>query len=395
MNNKSYKLIVSCALILIMISISACGAKTTQAPSGSPANTAQANNKPATDPNAELAKLAGKVLTKGPYGEEPIDAKTLVLTDEDIQKLKSMKATAAISLHYGGNDWSNAQVSGIKSELERLGISLITVTDANFKPDKQTADIETIMARKPDILIVVPSDTVAMAPAYRKAAAAGIKVICIGQPAKDIKPGVDYVTVVGTDDYANGVITAHQMASEIGGKGKIGIIYHEADFPVTRNRYEGFKKTIQEMYPEITIAAEQGVAGPDFPGDSEKAASAFLLKNADMKAIWGPWDVPAEGIMAAARNAGRDKDLVITTMDLGKNVAIDIAKGGMVRGVGATLVNDMGVAEARAGALAVLGKNVPAFVEVAGLAVDKKNVVDAWKKVYNVDAPKEIVDAAK
>ena len=30
-----------------------------------------------------------------------------------------------------------------------------------------------------------------------------------------------------------------------------------------------------------------------------------------------------------------------------------------------------------------------------GLAVDKDNVIEAWKLSYNVDAPQELVDAAK
>ena len=41
---------------------------------------------------------------------------------------------------------------------------------------------------------------------------------------------------------------------------------------VTRQRYDGFKKTIQEDYPDIKIVEEQGIGGPDFSGDAEKAA---------------------------------------------------------------------------------------------------------------------------
>ncbi|GGF93175.1 substrate-binding domain-containing protein [Paenibacillus abyssi] len=408
MKTKSFRIILSCMMVVVLLVIAACGSSnnTNTEPEAAAANTAEApqanaentaGSEPAAtavDPDAELAKMKGQVLSMGPYGEEPIPISVLEVTDEDIAKLKEMNVTAALSLHYGGNDWSNAQVKGIQDEAARLGIEVIAVTDANFKPDKQTADIETIMAKKPDILFIVPSDPVALAPVYKKAAAAGIKIISIGQPSKDGKPGEDYVTVVGTDDVGNGIITAHQIARELGGEGKIGIIFHQADFSVTRNRYEGFKKTIEEMYPNIEIVVEQGVAGPDFTGDAEKAASAFLMRHPDLDAIWGPWDVPAEGIIVAARNAGRD-DLVIATMDLGKNVAIDMAKGGMIKGIGATLVYDLGIAEVRAGALSMLGKEVPVFVQAHGLAVDKSNVLEAWTQVYGTEPPQELVNAAK
>ena len=41
------------------------------------------------------------------------------------------------------------------------------------------------------------------------------------------------------------------MAKALGGKGKIGLIFHEADFFVTKQRYQGFKDTIAKDYPGI------------------------------------------------------------------------------------------------------------------------------------------------
>jgi ribose transport system substrate-binding protein len=395
------------ALTLVMaLTIAACGGNKNST-GGSNANasvnaSANANAEAATadaaaqgpDPQAELEKLATQVLTKGPNGEEPVSVDTLQVTDEDIAQLKEKKITAAISMHYMGNDWSTTQVTALKEEFAKLGIEVIAVTDANFKPEKQTSDIETLMAKKPDILVSIPTDGVAMASAYKKAAAQGVKIVFMAQAADGMQAGKDYVTVVSPDDYGNGAAAAHLMARELGGKGKIGVIYHEADYPTTKIRYEAFQDTIKQ-YPGITIAEKQGVAGPDFAGDAEKAASAFLIKDPEIKGIFGIWDIPAEGIMAAARNAGREKDLVITTIDLGKNVAIEMAKGGMIKGLGAQGVYQAGIAEAKAAALAALGQEVAPFMVVNGIPVDKSNIIESWKKVYNVDAPEELVDAAK
>ncbi len=116
--------------------------------------------------------------------------------------------------------------------------------------------------------------------------------------------GQDYVSVVSADNYGNGVAAAHLMAQALGCEGKVGAIYHEADFFVTRQRWDAFKATIEESYPGIEIVEEQGITGPDFTGDAEKAASAMLTKVPDLDGIWGVWDVPAEGVVAAARTAG-------------------------------------------------------------------------------------------
>lgn len=341
-----------------------------------------------------LDKIKGQVLSEGPNGETPSPASAADLTPEEIAKVKALNATAAIVMHYGGNDWATAQTNGLKSEFEKLGIKVIATTDANFKPDKQVSDIETVMTQNPNIMISIPTDPIATASAYKKVAAAGTKLVFMDNVPQGLTAGKDYVSMVSADNYGNGVVAAHQMAKAIGGKGKIGAIFHQADFFVTKQRYEGFKETITKDYPEIQIAEEKGIAGPDFAGDAQAAANAMLSKHADLNGIWAVWDVPAEGVMAAARAAGRN-DLKIATEDLGKNVAIALAKDQLIVGLGAQVPFDQGVTEARLAAGALIGKTAPAYVALSAVPVDHSNVLEAWKQVYHEDAPKDIQESYK
>jgi ribose transport system substrate-binding protein len=98
--------------------------------------------------------------------------------------------------------------------------------------------------------------------------------------------------------------------------------------------------------------------------------------------------------MAAARSAGRN-DLVITTCDLGTNVALEMASGGLIKGLGAQLPYDQGTAEAILAAYSLLGKQTSSYYAVPALPVTKDNILDAWKTVYHSDAPSSIQDAAK
>lgn len=341
------------------------------------------------DPDAALAKLQETVLSKGPTGEDPSPASSVTLTDEELAKIKGMNATAAIVMHYGGNDWSRAQINGLQTQFEAMGIKVIAVTDAGFKPEKQVADLETIMAQKPNIIVSIPTDPTATAAAYKAAAEAGTKLVFMDNVPTGFKAGTDYVSVVSADNYGNGVASAHLMAKALGGEGEIGIVFHAADFFVTKQRYDAFKATIASDYPDIKIVAEQGIGGPDFSGDAEKAASAILTSNANVKGIWAVWDVPAEGVIAAARNAGRD-DLVITTIDLGENVAISMAQNGFVKGLGAQRPYDAGVVEAKLAGYALLGKQAPNFVALPALPVTRDNLLDAWKVVYSTEATDNI-----
>ncbi len=336
-------------------------------------------------PDEALAALVESVLSKGPNGEDPSPASAVTLTDEELAKIKGMKATAAIVMHYGGNDWSRAQINGLQTQFAAMGIEVIAVTDAGFKPEKQVADLETIMAQNPSIIVSIPTDPTATAAAYKAAAAAGVKIVFMDNVAAGMTAGKDYVSVVSADNYGNGVAAAHLMAKALNGAGNIGLVFHAADFFVTKQRYDAFKATIASDYPDIKIVDEQGIGGPDFSGDAEKAAGAMLTSHPEIQGIWAVWDVPAEGVISAARNAGRD-DLIITTVDLGENVAISMAQNGFVKGLGAQRPYDAGVVEAKLAGYGLLGKEAPAFVALPALPVSHDNLLEAWKQVYSTEA---------
>ncbi len=332
------------------------------------------------------------VLSTGPHGEKPTAVSKVVLTPAEIAKVKAKHATAAIVLHYGGNDWSTAQVAGLKFEFAKLGVRVVAVTDANFKPDKQVSDIETVLVKKPSIIVSIPTDPVATANAYLKAARAGVKLVFMDNVPNGMKPGKDYVSVVSADNYGNGVASAKLMCKALNGKGDIGAVYHGADFFVTKQRWDGFRTTIQKSCPGVKIVVSKGISGPDFAGDADTAAGAMLTRYPTLKGIWAVWDVPAEGVMSAARAAGRS-NLVITTEDLGKNVAVELARNGLVRGLGAQRPFDQGVTEAKLGAYGLLGKKAPIYVALPALPTTHANVLQAWQQVYHAPAPREVKSA--
>lgn len=396
-----YKKVISlvlCVCLIFSLMLAGCGSskeKATQDETKQSETTKEQpvaeKTEPAQKPADNSAAADIQILSTGPNGEKAVPATTLKLTDEEIAKIKAGNYTAAIALHYAGNDWSTAQVQGLKDTFAKLGIKVLTVSDANFKAEKQVSDIENIMALNPNILISIPVDPVSTAPAYKKAAEKGVKIVFMDNCPKDFKAGQDYVSVVSADNYGNGIAAADIMAKQLGEKGKIGVIYYDADFFVTKQRVDAFEKTIKDKYPNIQIVDRGGFNDPN---KAASVADAMLTKNPDLNGIFAVWDVPAEGVVAAARSAGRN-DLVVTTIDLGDNVARLIAEGSVVKGLGAQLPYDQGVAEATLAAYAFLGKEAPAYVAVPSLSVTKENVLDAYKQVYHKDPPEALTNAAK
>ncbi|MCE0763601.1 substrate-binding domain-containing protein [Pseudonocardia kujensis] len=341
---------------------------------------------------AIAAYSAGGVLAKGPNGETSPDHTSITLTEDEVARVRGMGATAAIVMHFSGDSWSNAQVSGITSELDRLGIRVVAKTDAQADPAKQFSDVETALAARPTVMLSIPSlDATALAPAFRKAADAGVKLVFMENPATGFTPGADYVSVVATDNYGAGVIDAHQMAKALCGTGSVGVIRHAAQAPTNVLRAQGFTDTLAQDYPGIRVVEDKGLLGPDWKGEGSSSVNAWLTKHPDLGGVWCWFDAPCEGAIDAARSSGRP--LAVTTIDLGDNVAIDMAQNAYVKGIAAAQPYQQGVAEARLAAYGLLGKQAPAFVALPALPVDRANLLDSWQTVYETPAPADLQTA--
>ena len=86
--------------------------------------------------------------------------------------------------------------------------------------------------------------------------------------------------------------------------------------------------------------------------------------------------------------------MVVITEDLGTPGALEMARGGLLKGLGAQRPYDQGVTEAKLAAYGLLGKTAPDYVALPALAVEPGNVLEAWQEVFYEDAPSAVVEAA-
>ncbi len=348
----------------------------------------------AADPDAGLAALATNVASTGPFGEKPTNPNDVTLTADEIAKVKAMNATAAIVMHIK-SDWEKAQVNGLTTTFNDLGIKVIASTNGEGKTEKQVSDIETVLVQKPSVVVSIPWSPGDEVAAYQKIVDSGAKLVFADNAIPGFKAGTDYVSTVSADNWGNGVASGHLMAKALKAKngdykGTIGVVWFDIDFFVTNQRRDAFRETIKNCYPNIQIVEDQGFpAGADLAGGAETVASAMLARTPTLDGIWAVWDAPAEGVIAAARSAGRN-DLIVTTEDLGQTSALSIKKGEFIYGLGAQRPYDQGVAEAKLAAYGLLGKTAPPYVALFALPVTKDNVVQAWKDVYHADPPAEL-----
>jgi len=326
--------------------------------------------------------------TQGPGGESPTPTSEITLIDEEVAKVSGGNHTAALRWHTS-SDFVNAVTAGATDEFERLGIEVVATTDAAFDAAKQKSDVETVMAKNPSVILVLPLDPTTSAEALRPAVEAGTKVVLLSNVPADYKHGEDYVAVVTDDLFQMGKQAADALAAAIGNKGKVAWIFHDAQYYVTNQRDNAFKTTIENDYPDIQIVAEQGLADP---ARAEEIANVLLLQHPDLDGIYVTWAEPAEGVLAALRSSGNTHTKIVT-LDLSEPVALDMVQGGNVAAIVADQAYELGRAMATVAAYGLLGKEAPPFIVAPATTVNKENVAAGYQESLHRDAPQSVLDA--
>lgn len=324
----------------------------------------------------------------GPKGEAATPSSELQLTDDEVVKLKAGHYTAAMVWHMA-QEYTSAVTAGAQDELDRLGIKVLAITEAGFDAARQQNNLETIMVRNPDVILTLPVDPVSAGEAFRPALKQGAKFVIVDNAPAGWEQGKDYVTVVTDNNYEMGKHTADALAKAIGSKGKVGMIYYDADFFVTNMRDKAFKETIAKTYPDIKIVAEQGFADPR---RVQEIAEAMLLQHPDLDGIYTSWGEPAEGALAALRAAKNDH-VKISTLDVNEVIGLDMAKDGNIASITVDEAYEIGRALGTAAGRALLGKEVPPYVVVPAVTLTKANLVDGWYQSMHRQAPQSIKSA--
>lgn len=328
--------------------------------------------------------------TVGPHGESATPSSELKLSADELAKLKAGHHTAALLWHTS-SDFTNGVTAGARDAFAAMGIEVVATTDAGFDSAKQMNDVETITAKKPSVILALPLDPVGAAAAFRPALAAGAKLVFLSNVPNGYQAGKDYVSIVTDDLHAMGSQAADALAGAIGDKGKVGYIFHDAQYYVTNQRDGAFKSTIEDGHKAITIAQSQGISDP---ARAEDIAGAMLTKTPDLDGIYVTWAEPAEGVLAALRARGNTRTKIVT-LDLSEPISLDMAKGGNVAAIVADATYEVGRAMATAAGYGLLGKTAPGFVMAPAMTVTKANLAQGYEDSLHRPAPKSVIDVLK
>lgn len=227
-----------------------------------------------------------------------------------------------------GVSWSNFQEerwktdeAAIKAELEKLGASYISA-DAQSSNEKQIADIEGLIARGANALIVLAQDASAVVPAIDKAKAEGIPVV--GYDRLIEVPGVFYLTF---DNKEVGRIQAREVLKRQPEGNYVFIKGSSAD-PNADFLHAGQLEVLKEAIDagKIKVVGEQYTDGW-LPENAQKNMEQILTANDNkIDAVVASNDGTAGGVVAALTAQGLE-GLPVSGQD-GDHAALNrVAKG--------------------------------------------------------------------
>ena len=204
------------------------------------------------------------------------------------------------------------------------GASLISAA-GKFDGDNQSqvTAIENMVARGVKGILITPSDTKAIVPSIKKARDQGVEVIALDTPTE---PQNATDGLFATDNFKAGeLIGEYAKAKFAGKKAVIAMLDLAPGISVGVLRHNGFLKGfgIKEGDPQIAGSA-------DTQGDQAKGQSAMetlLQKNPNINLVYTINEPAAAGAYTALKQAGKDKQAMIVSIDGGCTGVQNVKKG--------------------------------------------------------------------
>lgn len=210
---------------------------------------------------------------------------------------------------------------GVEDAVEDAGGRVATV-DSQNDIGKQVSDIEDLLARGIDYLVVNPVDEAGIVPAIEAANEAGVPVVTIDRGAA----GGDVRVHVGFDNHKAGYDAGVYIAEQNNETGKVAQLEGQAGTSVARERAEGFQDAIRE-YPDMEIVFEQPT---DWGAEVALSTTEDLLTaHADVVGIWTHADSIAMGAVEALLSAGKMDQVVVVGMGMFGGGPESIAEGNL------------------------------------------------------------------
>jgi len=222
-----------------------------------------------------------------------------------------------------GDEFYITMSCGAQAKAKELGVTLDFQGPDKFDASLQTPVVNAVAAKKPDAVLIAPTDTKAMYAPIKQLADGGTKVALVDTTLEQ----ADFaVSQIASDNEGGGREAAKTLAELIGGKGKVFVVNVKPGISTTDARGKGFEEGAKSA--GLTYVGQD--YSNDEPAQAASIVKATLAKHPDLKGIFATNLFSAEGAASGIREAGKLGDVKIVGFDAGPKQVEDL-KGGTVQ----------------------------------------------------------------
>jgi ribose transport system substrate-binding protein len=273
-----------------------------------------------------------------------------------------------------GDEFYITMNCGAQAKAKELGVTLDFQGPDKFDAGLQTPVVNAVAAKKPDAVLVAPTDTKAMYAPIKQLADAGTKVALVDTTLEQ----ADFaVSQIASDNEGGGKAAADTLAKLIGGKGKVFVVNVKPGISTTDARGKGFEAGAKAA--GLTYVGQE--YDDDDPSKAAAVTKAALAKNPDLKGIFATNLFSAEGAATGIREAGKLGQVKIVGFDAGPKQVEDLKKG-TVQALIAQKPAEIGADGVEQAYNALTGKSTEKKIGTGFTSITKDNLTENQDALY-------------
>ena len=216
------------------------------------------------------------------------------------------------------NPFFVALKDGAEAVANDLGVQLI-VLDSQDDSARAASNMEDLITRGVDLIIVNPTDSDAIVNSVLAANEAGIPVITVDRASN----GGEILTHIASDNIAGGKMAGEFIIEQLAGEGKVVELEGIAGTNAARERGEGFNLVVADS--SIEVVARQ-------TADFDRVRGLEVMENIlqsqeDIQAVFAHNDEMALGALEAIKASGRD--IFVVGFDATDDAVVAVQSGNL------------------------------------------------------------------
>lgn len=267
---------------------------------------------------------------------------------------------------------------GARAAADKFGADITVQAAKNYGPADQVPLLNSVLARKPDFIILDPTNRTSMVAPLTDVVAQGVKVIAVDTTLDDTSM---LTARIGTDNVEVGRQLARALAEQIGDKqGKVVMVGSSPGISTVDQRIQGFEEEIAK-FKNIEFIGTQ-YAGNEV-SQAQNMFSSILSANPDLIGVASPSENPTMGVAGAIRNAGVSDTVSAAGVDASE-AQIELLREGMIDALVIQQPYEMGYKAVESAVTVAKGGQVPTETGTGAIIGTASNIdaPDVSKYLY-------------